>query len=157
MFYKTVPNQDMTKQVTIHSVYGNYTIRFLPQYMQYFFTSHTTEHTVLLCSPPTPQSNTPPCIIWCNARQIFEIFQIDQLLLSIMSCGFGCMLLVSFHITIFIFISITKHLPISVIVLMMPCTTDPSFTSSTKSSAYCTVRNSFPAIWKSLNFQQHLM
>jgi len=40
-------------------------------------------------------------------------------------------------------ISITKHLPISVTVLMMPCTTDPSFTSSTKSSAYYRVRKFF--------------
>jgi hypothetical protein len=36
---------------------------------------------------------------------------------------------------------------------MTPCTTDPSFTSWTKSSSYFTVRNSFPAISKSLNFQ----
>jgi len=55
----------MTKQVTIHSIYGNYTIRFLPQYMQYFFTSHTFEQTVLLCPPPTPQSNTLQLFMVC--------------------------------------------------------------------------------------------
>jgi len=52
-----------------------------------------------------------------------------------------------------ILISIAKHLPISVIVLMMSCSINFSLTRSTRSSAYYTVRNSFPAIWKSLNFQ----
>ena len=55
-----------------------------------------------------------------------------------------------------IFISFSNHLTISVIVFMTHCTTDPSFTSSTKSSACYTVRNSFHVIWKSLNIHQQL-
>jgi len=65
----------------------------------------------------------------------------------------GWLLLDPFYISIFLYSF--QFQTISVIVLMMHCTTDPSFTSSTKSSAYYTVRNSFLAIWKSLNFQQH--
>jgi hypothetical protein len=41
-----------------------------------------------LCKDST-RFNFPctPCIIWCKVRQIFESFQIVQLLLSLMFCG----------------------------------------------------------------------
>jgi len=33
VFYKTVPKQDVTKEVTLPSIYGIYAITFLPDYM----------------------------------------------------------------------------------------------------------------------------
>ena len=55
MLYRTVPKQDVTKQVTLPSIYGIYAITILLDYTQNFFTSHTIEQTGLFWPPPARQ------------------------------------------------------------------------------------------------------
>ena len=90
-------------------------------------------------------------VICYHATQIVEIFHILWLFLIYHNLYLERMPSNSHHLSFSTFISIPQHLPISIILSIMPCSTASSLASNTRSSAYLTVWMICPPILKSPN------
>jgi len=89
------------------------------------------------------------CIICYHATQIVEIFHILWLLLIYHNLYLERMPWDYHHLSFSTFISIPQHLPVSIILSIMPCSTTSSLVSSTRSFIYFTVWITHPPILKS--------